>query len=132
MGKNKILIIGKRPWQQMIIENALKMIFKREPKFYIEHTEIKDALLDLCLNQNKLLGVFCFHSDEVNGIQLFKDWKQVARVKSIPFVLILKEQFKSTVKEAEEAGIICVQFHHHSTTSQNLAEAIVKVILKKR
>jgi len=132
MGKNKILIVGKRPWQIVIIENALKKIFKREPKFYLEHIETRDALLDLCVNQDELCCIFCFHSNDIDGIQFFKEYKQSARVKSIPFVLILKEQFRNIIKQVENKGIVCVEFKNVIDNIENLAKKIVKAMVESR
>ena len=132
MKKNKILIFGKRPWQIVIIENALKMIFKREEKFYIEHIRIYDALLGLCSNQDELCCIFCFHSNDVDGIQFFKEFQQLARVKSIPFVLILTEQFKSIIKKVENTRIICVEYKNGVDNLRNLGEKIVEAMVKRK
>jgi len=132
MKKNKILIVGERPWQILIIENALKEIFKKEPKFYLEHIDAKDALLDLCMHQDELGCIFCFHNDTTNGIEFFKKFQQSARVKSIPFVLILTEQFKNVATKVEVSRIISVKYRNGIDDLKSLGNKIVRAMVEKK
>lgn len=129
--RNKILIIGENPCNQGMIENALKSIFKKHPKTYIKVNNSGDALLGLCANQDNLCCIFCYHSNQINGVQLFRDWQNLARVKSIPFALLMDIRFVSIVEEAERMGIICVQFPVYPISSLDLAKIIVRAMTDK-
>ncbi|MDD5071957.1 MAG: hypothetical protein PHQ42_04470 [Patescibacteria group bacterium] len=130
--KNKVLILGEAPWQQAIIKNALEVIFKTRRKFYIMSGALEDALANLAANQDDLYCAFCYHGNKTSGIEFFKQWKNLGRVKSIPFVLLADVRFANAFEEAEKMGIACVQFPVYPINSHTLAKMIVKAMAERK
>jgi len=128
---NKILIVGENFWQQRVIENALGQIFKNQPKIYIKSRTLKEALPILCANQSDLYGVFCYHNDRVNGVQLLENFQSLEGNKPVLFVLLVGEKFSNIIGTAERMGIVCAKFPAHPISSLSLAKLVVEAIVKK-